>query len=120
MPKKTTFVDPKEESDSVVKDVSVMLKEVKKELPEKDVPEYKPEEIEQLEDEEYTALVNAKGRSYNFYDDRGNRIYVKKQTTHSWTKPTQWNKQCVQTTFQQLEDGTWKMTIGLVLTNLRI
>ena len=53
--------------------------------------------------------VTDRKRSYNTYDDEGNRVFVKKMFDNALVKQTRWNERCVKTTYVEHDDG-WRRT----------
>ncbi len=49
--------------------------------------------------------VTDRKRSYNTYDDEGNRVFVKKMTHNSLVKETRWSERCVKTACVEADDG---------------
>ena len=47
-------------------------------------------------------MIDYKPRSYNYYDRDANRVFVKKQTSDTWVKVTQWNAGCVKTVYTKV------------------
>ena len=64
------------------------LEKAKDELGEDEVPILKAEEII-VDSHVLNDLVDARARSYNTYDEDGNRIFVKKHSWNTWIKETQ-------------------------------
>ena len=81
-----------------------VLEEAKDELGKDEVPTIKVVEII-LSNQVLNDLLYARSRSYNTYNEDSNRIFVKKHSWNTWVKETQWNSDCVKTTYQWSEWG---------------
>ena len=57
--------------------------------------------------------VTDRKRSYNPYDEEGNRVFVKKMTRNSFVKETRWSERCVKTAYVEAEGG-WNRFVDRV------
>ena len=83
------------------------LAEFREALGEGNVPNFEAKEIVASTDRLNKYVADRK-RSYNTYDDDGNRIFVKKVSHTSFVKETRWNERCVMTTYVEEDEGWWR------------
>ena len=72
------------------------------------VPKFESKMLGKSASELSSFFDQVKKRSDNFCEI-GFRVYVKKQSSHSWIKPLTWNHNCVNTTFERVGENDWYM-----------